>query len=136
MIRCSSAPRLGPKVLNPGRRSRDVIQFEDFVPWSAELLGLKDGSNMTSANVKKRIFTAVNEALPGPGTGIVARIDIQDGWGDTTYVRIHTPLSRTATGQDLWASVRAAIDKELADRRHQVEILWNFPGQGSWTGWS
>jgi hypothetical protein len=83
---------------------------------------------MTGADISKRVFTAVSEVLPGHGHSIIARIDIQDGWGDTTYVRIHSPLPRTPTNQDLWTRLRTAIETELADRRHRVEILWNSPG--------
>ena len=84
--------------------------------------------DMTGADVSERILKAVSEVLPGQGHDIVARIDIQDGWGDTTYVRIHSPLSRTATNQDLFTRLRAAIDTELTDRRYRVEILWNSSG--------
>jgi hypothetical protein len=83
---------------------------------------------MTSADVTKRILRAVGEVLPGHGHSIVARIDIQDGWGDVTYVRIHSPLPRTAANQDLWTRLRAAIETELSDGRHRVEILWNSTG--------
>jgi len=83
---------------------------------------------MTSADLSKRILAAASEVLPGHGDSLVARIDIRDGWGDITYVRIYSPLSRTATNQDLWTTLRAAIETELADRRHRVDILWNSAG--------
>lgn len=80
---------------------------------------------MVRPEVTRRVLTRLGEALPDDRHDFVNRIDIRDGWGDTIFVRVHSPLPRTPENHDRWTRLQSAVASALEGERHRVEIAWN-----------
>lgn len=80
---------------------------------------------MGGTGVTKRVLSAIAQVVPDDGQTHLTRIDIRPGWGNILNVRLHTPMARSAAGQEFGAKVREAVDHALGDERHSVEIVWD-----------
>jgi hypothetical protein len=53
--------------------------------------------------VTKRVLSAIAQVVPDDGQTHLTRIDIRPGWGNILNVRLHTPMARSAAGQEFGA---------------------------------